>query len=63
MCSRNNYEDDLELAVVLHDEAETMEVDGWETGGQGPPKHKVVLKGRFRIIILLNHKIENTSII
>ena len=39
MCSRNSYNDD----VVL-DEIEFIEVDGWEAGGRGPPKHKVVLK-------------------
>ena len=44
MCSRNNYNDD----VVL-DEIEFIEVDGWETGGRGPPKHKVVLKACYLI--------------
>ena len=44
MCSRNNYNDD----VVL-DEIELIEVDGWEAGGRGPPKHKVVLKACYLI--------------
>ena len=46
MCSRNNYNDD----VVL-DEIELIEVDGWETGGRGPPKHKVVLKACYLIFL------------